>query len=225
MTLMEKYAIAQAMLRFPALTIMVFLRTGIGYRLLNPLTLIAVNGVLAVVAILATPNNEAARPTDLLVFAMLSFCAGIYQRIRRWLELNQGIRQHSYSVGKSRLEFRWLPAFCHRNRRVARFIDPICCAIGGYVLFPYSRVLASWLIVSAFGLRVLEDVIYRRDLNRELDLVDDLIVSEEQASSVEHYEQQTTGKPQKSTSGVSTGVGADIREKIKSTMKSDPSLN
>src|SRR5579872_4566944 len=95
MSLMEKYAIAQAMLRFPALTIMVFLRTGIGYRLLNPLTLIAVNGVVFATAILATPNNEAARPTDLALFAALSFYAGIYQRIRRWLELNRGIRQHS----------------------------------------------------------------------------------------------------------------------------------
>lgn len=222
---MEKYAIAQAMLRFPALTIMVFLRTGIGYRLLNPLTLIAVNGVVFAIAILATPNNEAARPTDLALFAALSFYAGIYQRIRRWLELNRGIRQHSYSVGHSRLAFRWLPAFCHRNRRVARFIDPFCCLLVGLALFPYSRALACWLVLSAFGLRVLEDSLYRRDLNRELDLVDDLILSEEQASSLEQYEQRAPVKKPQPTTDVPTGVAADIREKIKPKKGTDVSLN
>ena len=222
---MEKYAIAQTLLRFSALTLAVFIRTGIGYRLLNPLALIAVNGVLFVIAILATPNNEAVRPTDLALFAVLSLCAGFYQRSRRWLELHRGIRQHSYFVGNSRLEFRWLPAWLHRGRLIPRFIDPIVCALIGVALLPYSRLLAIWLIVAAFGLRGLEDAIYRRDLNRELDLVDDLIASEQQVSTVEHYEQQAPVKKQQPTTGVSTGVGADIRDKIKSTMNSDPSLN
>ena len=79
---MQQYAMAQAFMKFPALTLMVILRRDLGYRLLNPLVLIAVFGVLAVVAILAMPGNEAARPVDLLIFAGLGRGWSFFDRSR-----------------------------------------------------------------------------------------------------------------------------------------------
>lgn len=43
---MESHAFVQWAMKFPALTLMVLSRPDIGYRLLNPLTLIAVFGLL-----------------------------------------------------------------------------------------------------------------------------------------------------------------------------------
>ncbi len=124
----QDYYFAQWLTQFPPLTIAVILRRDIGYRLLHPLKLIAVMGAVAVIAILATPGNEDARPTDLLVFAGISFVFGMGQRIRRWWELDRNARQHSYYIGSSPFDFKWLPNFVRRNRRVARYIDPIVVA-------------------------------------------------------------------------------------------------
>jgi hypothetical protein len=65
------------------------------------------------------------------------------------MDLNNGIAQFSYYIGSSPFDFRWLPNFVRRNRRVARYFDPIFCAAIGLVLFPYSRALAMWLVFSA----------------------------------------------------------------------------
>jgi hypothetical protein len=106
-TFMQQYAMAKWFMQFPALTLMVFLRRDIGYRLLNPLVLLAVFGLLAVVAILAMPGNAAAGPVGLLIFAALGFFSGIAQKIRRWRDLERNVRLHSYYVGTSPFDQRW----------------------------------------------------------------------------------------------------------------------
>jgi hypothetical protein len=86
----EQYATAQWLMRFPALTVMVFLRRDLGYRLLNPAWLIAGTGFLFVITVLTQPHNEDANPIDLLFFALGALILGIYQRVKRWRELNRG---------------------------------------------------------------------------------------------------------------------------------------
>src|ERR1700690_2789009 len=165
---METYAFVQWGMKFPALTLMVLTRTGIGYRLVNPLTLMAVFGLLAVVTILATPGNEAAHPEHLLIFTGVGFVSGLVQRIRRWSDLNRGVIHHSQYIGTSRLDFPWLPHFVRRNRRVARYVEPVVFAGIGLTLLPYSHALAMWLVFAAFCLRGFEDQVFRRERNRDL---------------------------------------------------------
>ncbi len=216
---LQQYAFVQWGIQFPALTVITILRRDIGYRLVHPLKLIAVMGLLAVIAILAMPGNEDARPVDLLIFALISFALGIYQRIRRWFEMNSGVMEFTYYVGSSPFDFRWLPNFVRRNRRVARYVDPIFCAALGLALFPFSRALAMWLVFSGLALRSYEDQIFRRERNRDLDLVDSLIITQRQARVFEQYEQTLNERGQQTNSGVPTGLGEDIESQIKISIK------
>jgi hypothetical protein len=205
---------AKWLMQFPALTLMVLSRCDVGYRLLNPLVLIAVCGILAVVAVLAEPGHEEVRPIDLLFFAVLSFCAGLAQRIRRWWELNAAVQQHSFYIGTSPLDFKWLPMIFRRNRRVARFIEPVFWALIGLALFPFSRVLGCYLVFAAFCLRAYEYMIHQRERNLDLDTVDGLIRAEAQGETVEQFENVQPTRPQQAT-GIPTGLGQDVREHIK----------
>ena len=203
-------------MQFPALTVMVFLRRDLGYRMLNPLGLIAVTGILFVIAILSQPDNADSGALGLLLFALAAFILGMGQRQKRWKELNRGVRQHSYYIGTSPFEkLRWLPMFCRRNRRSARLIDPIFCVAIGFALFPVSRLLAMWLIFSGVCLRSFEYTVHHRELNLNLDMVDGLIVSEVQGQTVERFEESPGAEPQQPTTGIPTGLGPDILENIK----------
>ena len=51
------------------------------------------------------------RQVSLLIFAGLGFLNGIAQRIRRWWDLERNVRQHSYYIGSSPFDQRWLPTF------------------------------------------------------------------------------------------------------------------
>ena len=208
-------AFAQWLMQFPALTVMVFLRRDLGYRLLNPLSLIAVTGLLVVVAVLAQPGHADAQPIFLLVFALWAFIVGMFQRVQRWRELNRAVRQHSYYIGTSPFDFRWLPVVCRRNRRIARFIDPIFCALIGLAFFPFSHALAMWLVFSAFCLRSYEYTIHQKQRSLNLDTVDGLIVSEIQAETVEHFEQAPDARQQQPETGIPTGLGQDIQDHIR----------
>jgi len=214
-TFREQYAFAKWFMQFPALTLMGLSRRDVGYRLLNPLLHIAVDGSLALVGILAEPGHEDVRPIDLLIFALLSFCAGLAQRIHRWWELNAAVRQHSFYIGTSPFNFRWLPKIFRRNRRMARFIDPIFWFLIGLALFPFSRVLACYLMFAAFCLRTYEYIIHQRERNLDLDAVDGLINAELQGETVEQFENVQDTRPQQQATGIPTGLGQDVREHIK----------
>jgi len=219
------YALMQWLIKFPALTLMVMTRRDIGYRLLNPLILIAVFGLLAVVTILSIPGNESANQAPLLVFALIGFLSGIAQRIRRWRDVGRGVNHHTYYIGSSPLDFHWLPSFIRRNRRVARYIDPIVCAGIGLTLFPYSPALAAWLVFAAFCLRGFEDQVFQRERNRDLDLADSIHISEEQSRVLEQYEQARNAPQHQNSPGIPTGLGDDIQKKIHSQKHSNPSMN
>jgi hypothetical protein len=221
----ENLAFVQWAMKFPALTLMVLTRRDIGYRFLSPLMLIAVFGLLAVVATLATPGNEAAHPAHLLIFAGIGFASGIAQRIRRWRDVNRGVNHHSYYIGSSAFDFRWLPFFVRRNRRVARYIEPLFWAGLGFALLPFSRALALWLIFAAFCLRGFEDQVFRRLRNRDLDLMDSIIVAEDQALTLEQYEQAHHPPQHQNSPGIPTGLGDDIQKNIHSQKHNNPSLN
>jgi hypothetical protein len=213
-TLAESYASAKRFMQFPALTVMVLLRPDIGYRLLHPLKLIAVNGLLAVFGILAQPGNEDARPIALTFFAAFSFCAGIVQRLRRWRELSQPARHHSEFVGTSPFEFRWLPLFMRRNWRMARFVDPLACMVAGAALFPLSHALACYLVFAGFCLRAYGYQIFEDQRNRDIDLADGLIMAQYQSEVVEQYEDTTTPQPGQARPGIPTGLGSDLEANL-----------
>jgi hypothetical protein len=211
MSYAEKMELVQNLMTLPALTVMVCLRRNLGYRLLNPLHLLIMATVLCVIATFAqeTPGSE-----WMPRFAAIMFIFGNGQRIRRWMDQRRGIRQHSYYIGDSIFAGKWLPAFLRRNRRFTRHFDPLACIIGGLCLLDASRGLAVWLVFSGLALRVLEDRVYRREQNQDLDTIDGMIASDVQAQAVEGF----TAKPQarrQDDQGIATGLSADIEQQIK----------
>ena len=223
--LFEQYRTAQWLMQFPALTLMVFLRRDLGYRLLNPLALVATFGLLFVLAVLSSPDNGANRPMDLAVFAVVGFTISMALRIRRWWTMNRSARQHSYYIGTSHFDHKWVPDIFRSNRRAARFLDPIACAGIGIALFNVSRALATWLILSALCLRAYEFMIHERQHNVELDLTDSLIESESQAEMLESGLHPQDSSIETHGKAIPTGIGDDIRHKIKSPNSSNAPSN
>ena len=212
---MEQLAFARWFCQFPALTWMIWLRRDIGYRILGPYKLLLVTGLLFVLAILITPGNQDARPTDLAIFAVLTFLIGIYQRICRWRDWNKGATQLSTYIGSSPLDFRFLPNWCRKNRRIPRFVEPFLCVGISLALMPYSRALAEFLLFSAICLRVFEDSVFERQKNLDMDLVDSIILSERQTRTLEEYEQAQNAPQFHHAPGMPTGVGSDIEDSIR----------
>ena len=212
-SILENYAIAKWLTQFPALTLMVILRRDMGYRLLNVGVLTTVFGLLFVVTVLATPGNESANTMALLVFAVIGYFNGIAQKIRRWRNLNRGIVIHSYYLGSSPFDFSWLPDFMRRNRRIARFGDPIICAIIGVALFSFSHALSSWLLLSAFCLKAYEHQIFQRELHRGFDFEDSIIEAE---IVIEQQNPAPNSSQNQESSGIPSGLGNDIKSKIRS---------
>jgi hypothetical protein len=212
-SMLQNYAIAKWLTQFPALTIMVILRRDIGYRLLNVGVLTAVFGILFVVTVLATPGNDSANTTPLLVFAGIGYFNGIAQKIRRWRDFNRGIVTHSYYLGSSPFAFSWLPNFMLRNRRVARYGDPIICAIIGVALFPFSHALSIWIAFSAFCLRAYEHQIFQRARSQEFDFEDSIIEAE---VVIEQQNPAPNSSRNQESSGIPSGLGNDIKSKIRS---------
>ena len=168
------------------------------------------------VAILFAESYPSAHLEHLFIFGILAFLLGIAQRFQRWVEHLFGKLQHSYYIGTSPFDWRLLPQFLRRRRRVARFVDPAVCAITGFYFLPVSRPLSLWLIFAGMCLRVFEDAVHRKELNQSLDVLDGLIESEVHTNNVEIFERPPETQPkQKPTTAVPTGIGADIEKQIK----------
>ncbi len=211
----QKVENAQWWMMYPALTVMVFIRRDMGYRFLNPKHLLSVTGPLAIFSALVGPTHPGTNPQDLFWFAVLSLSLGLAQRGKRWKELKAGSVQHSYYIGSSPFDYRWLPDWCRRDRRMARIFDPIFCAGIGVWVFPSSSVLSYWLMFAAVSLRGYEHAVYRKELNRDMDIIDSLIISQVHSKTVEHFEGPPQSQPQQPSAGIPTGLAPDIQEQIK----------
>jgi hypothetical protein len=215
MSFLEKVEFVNRLLYIAALTVMVFIRKDLGYRLLNPLHIILVTGFLAFMARLLGPAYPEAGMDSLLVFAVLALLFGAAQRTKRWRQFNQGIAQHSYYIGTSRFHFAWLPLFFRRNRRMERKFDPIFCLIAGGLLMPVSFALGGWIISAGICTHCLENAVRMKELTANLDMIDSLIASQAQSQNIEQFDQSPNARQQQTTAGVPTGLGSDIQKHIK----------
>jgi hypothetical protein len=222
-SIFDAYARAKWMVQFPALTLIVFFRRDLGYRLVSPLRLFVTNGILFVVGVLAQPGNEEARPICLAIFAAISFTCGMVQKAMRMFEMGKGPRQHSYYIGTSPLNFHWLPASLLRNRRVERFVDPLICTLIGFACLPLSHALAGWIIFSALCLRCYEFIVQVRETDAQLDTADSLIEAAQQEATMQKMETVQNPQSHQQEAGIPTGLGEDLRDRLRNrTPNRDP---
>jgi hypothetical protein len=219
LTLSEKMKIVQYLSILPALTIMVFTRRKLGFRMLKPARLIGMAFFLSFINDLTNilPFSHGAGflfsevPLVMLIF-------GFYQRYRRWKELCNGEQWHTLSPGVSYLELLHLPAILTAHRRIYRFVEPFACFVFS-MLFGifFSQPLSRWFAFSAFAMFIFEQSLFEKQLDRDLDILDGLVVAKVQTETVEHFAGPQPDEAQRTieeTAGIPTGVAFDIHRQI-----------
>jgi hypothetical protein len=216
----QSYHTAKWLMQFPALTVMVWLRHDLGYRMVSFARIVPVTGFLFVISVLAGNGDTTKRLWGLLIFAVLTLALGIFQRIRGWFQIARKVKRHSYYLGTSLFsKFRWIPESLRCERRLERFVDPIACGLIGYAVLHLSPALGLWLMASAVSLRSYEWAIHMRDLNLNLDILDGMIRSEQQNQTVEEFEAQSGWHKNEASGGLPTGLGADLESQVTISVK------
>jgi len=231
-TFKEKADYIAGLAFYPALTLMVFLRIGLGYRLVKPHIL-----VIMAVIIVSLPSFAGYMPADysgyapkslgvlesarghnfeVTLFAVLMVICGLYQRRLRWVDLNQGRLWHSYSRGGS-----WLRLLLPRQlpeHIIHRFIDPLACYIVGLIAYNSIAYLGWWLMMSAVCLLFYEAWAYQKAINSLLDMQDGLCESEEQRKEIALFSSESNeiSLPTRleESAGIPTGLAPDIQAHI-----------
>ena len=217
--LKQKVEAVKFLAQCACLPVLAVTRFDLGYRILNPLHLICTT--LALLVISGLIQDQAKRPIDLAVFAVVSFVLAFCQKFVRWRQIGKGNHEHSYYIGTSCFQFRWLPKFMKRNRRMARFIDPAVCFCIGLVIFQVSYALGLWIMVASLCLRYFEYQTWRQWLNMNLDMADGTVYAGLQSDTVEQFTApDAQNRQQQNQAGdLATGLGDDIQGKIKSRVK------
>ena len=215
MTFFEQIALLDRMMNVCALSVMVFIRRDLGYRVLNPLHIFLLSAALAFAASVGEPSYPDDGFDALLYFSLFVFVFATIQRAKRAREYRRGIIDHSYYLGTSLFDFRWLPRFIRRNRKIARFFDPLLCVTIGILLLPVAGALGLWLMIAGIALASFEGGVQRSEMDVNLNAVDGIIQSHFQSQAVGDFDdgQSTFQRPR--VKGIPTGLGPDILRKLK----------
>ena len=215
-TLKESIDLIRAFSLFPAITVMVFIRRKLGFRMMKSTWLITLAGTMSVVPV---AFKAAARPfgSAMVIYALAMLGLGLWQRRQRWLGLCRGERWHSYSGGISYLEYLPLPSFFKSHARVRRFLDPVVIALLSLpVGFFCSHILGVWLIFSAFFLHVHEQRAHDVQLIDAITTLDNILAAELQAENAKFFEAGAQEQQQtlEESVGIQAGLDSDIARQI-----------
>jgi hypothetical protein len=179
--------VLMALFGVPAMTVMVFLRKEIGYRLIKPSLIAFVTFVLLayavgvnLVAYAFARASSVAPANSLAVFSVGAyqpqFAVGIFALLFLFLAIRHrrvgwamAIVQdwHTMSRGASWIKDKVLPSTS--ELKIQRFIEPLVCFLLGLVMLFISLSLGLWLMFSGVALWVVEAIVYDIALNRMLD--------------------------------------------------------
>ena len=98
---------------------------------------------------------------------------------------------------------------------MGRFVDPFFCIILGFAVLAESTALGCWLIIAGTAVRIFEDAVHRKELNRDLDILDSLIISEVHGGTVEKFDDSAPHSSQSSSPPVPTGLAPDVMRSFK----------
>jgi hypothetical protein len=199
-----------AMMRTLALFCMVFLRNRIGPRVLK---LTPTFGVALLMFLLNAIGNATSpwyeHSSALSTFAWMFLARALFLRWRGWRMLKRGVRLFTMSTGASYIERVRLPI---RRDYIYRLVDPAFGFLVGLCLHTKTIGLPGlglWIMFSAVCLFATENSLYRKSLSRDLDTLDALHDSENQAAAVTHFDQPAPSpyvRGGTETGGISTGA-------------------
>lgn len=217
MTWLQRIDLIRTLSLFPAITVMVFIRRRIGFRMVRPAWIGFLAAIMLVVPAVA---HQVAQPFAALMmaYALAMLGLGLWQRRQQWKALCSGQRWHTYSPGISYLESLPLPLFFRSHGRVRRFLDPAAVGIVALLVgLLLSHGLGVWLMFSAFFLYVYEQNLYEKQLAQSLDTLDGLVVAEVQDETVKFFEGNPSEEQHRTleeTAGIPTGLAPDIARHV-----------
>jgi hypothetical protein len=180
--LFQKIEVMQNLFYYPALSLVCLFRRNVGYRVLNPVPLAVVAAIMFILGGLAAKSSS---PDVIHLHAVLMLLAGFFQRRKRRREMEAGAKIHSWYFGDSRFESARTPDAMKRDRRMQRSVEPLLAFVAGACVLEFSPAWGLWLIISAIGLGATEAVLFKKRKDREMDTLDAMIESEDQAQLVE----------------------------------------
>jgi hypothetical protein len=214
MTWLEKVDLIRMFALFPAITVMVFIRQKVGFRLCRPTWLIVLTSIMLMVPVVF---KTAAAPFGFVmpIYAITMLCLGVWHRKQRWEDFGSGVLWHTYSPGISYLEMLpFMPSFCKSRDRVRRFLDPAAISIIALLVgVLLNRALGGWLMFSALALFIYEQNLYTKHLAGIMDTYDAMCCAKAQEKIVEFLEGDHSPEQQCSiedTVGIPTGIAPDI---------------
>ena len=235
-TLLEKIEAFQQFFIFPAMTILPVVRRRIGLRSLKGFYFWLPLAVMGAVGYQYSTSHV------LAYFAVFVAGVALWQRRNRWKEIRSGKLWHTRSLGVSLWEF--LPdlrpkapepgeepkppssllkigPFFQTDRRLYRWIDPLCIFIIGLIVFRFDQVFGGWIMFSAVSLRITEEYIWEKSIEALLDQYDGLITAEQQNEALQALRRghPTTGAdgveiPRPAPAPPPNGVAEDLREQV-----------
>jgi hypothetical protein len=220
MTLPEKIETVRLLALFPSLSLMVLSRRRLGYRMVRPTWLACMFILLVALGGVAGPSMGG---SYLVLFGFLMLGLGLFQRWQRWREIVSGVRWFTYSTGISFLEVLPLPVYLKQFQRIQRFVEPILGYIVGLLVFLLlSRALGVWLLIASAALTIFEQSCFEKQMDRDLDMLDGLFMSEVQAETLDVFSknaEDTDGGHARMPSieesaGIPVGMAPDLQKQI-----------
>jgi hypothetical protein len=216
---LDRVNVIRALSLFPAITVMVFIRRKVGFRMVKPIWLFTMTLIMLMVPVIF--NSVAAPFASLMViYALSMYGLGMWQRWQGWCELCRGGHWHTYSPGISYLEKIPWPLFLRSHRRINRWLDPAAVALVGILINLFlSHALGAWIFFSAFFLYVYEQDLYEKQLAQYLDMLDSMDDSDVQAQNAKNYADGKSAATQQrsleDTAGIPVDLAPEIAEQVK----------
>lgn len=219
LTLRQKMQVVEYLAQFPALTLLPWLRTHVGYRMLGPERL----GVGCLVAfIIGGLGQDRLGCEACQLFAFLTLVMGLAQRARRKREMKVGQLIHTYYLGDSRFEPKNTPEYLRRDRKFARSVDPMIATGFGLLIAAEAPGLGLWLVLSGMSLGIVENRAWQRDRENELDVIDAAIESEVQSERFQQFAPPPCElEVAHDDPGIPSGIGQDIAPRISAARAQD----
>jgi hypothetical protein len=207
-----------------ALSVHVFMRRKIGYRVVEPVTIIVLflfmflgAGVFLIPFGWITGIHIVFVPAEQVAFAIFGLAMlglGLFHRLRHWQHIKSAEKHQTTWMTTSRgvSHFEFLPIPQHI---VYRFVDAGVCFAFGW-LISGQEWLGYWLMISALCFMLVENQSYNVQLNYTLDMLDNMIAARAQARLVQFYspESQEIRLSRSETAGLPTGVARDVERLI-----------
>lgn len=214
MTWKQKMDLTKAIFCLPSLSVIVFLRSRIGYRLLDAGWYVAVAFLVYLIGVFNYDERQP-HPYVMQWYAVAIVVMGAFHRAVAWVQLRRGTQPHSYSTGLSWLGYRILPKWLRKGGAPNWLFDPALTFTAALIIHEqFSHALGVWLLIAGGSTLFLEMVLSANAAQRDMDVADGLIMAGEQSQTVKRWKGSEASTSDQSRP-ISTGIGDDLAAKIR----------